>query len=432
RIRGDIYKGAVGLVHKMRTGMLPVLLGLIFLGGSLYWWWDHTTQGRYHDLLTAVFVAGVVKYQYYQPISLNQLAKAYWRTGNVAGMLKTLNDPYTRFLPKQEYTELRKDTEGIFGGIGIYLIPKETELLITAVVKGSPGQAAGLLQGDRIVAVEKVAVQKLGVNAAVAKMKGHPGTVVELEVVRGDGPKQRKLNFRITRQNILLPTVEAELRAEPVLGKYAYVKISQFAETTAKDLEQQLNRIEKNALCKALILDLRGNPGGELDAAIQVAGKFIPRGKPVLHIFRRGQLMETVKNETVSHKYLPMVVLVDGWSASASEIVAGALKDQKRAVLVGTATFGKDLIQQIIELPGGTGVSITVASYLTSGKVNIHKKGVNPDIVITIPGATDRLLQEGEPDLYTKMRKMQEKKALEVLRQQVKNHLYKHTQKRAG
>lgn len=419
-------------MRKMRNGILPVLLGILFLGCSINWWLGYGYQGRYRDWLTAVLVAGVVKFQYYQPVQLNRLVGAYLETGNVKGMLEKLNDPYTRFLSRQEFTELRKDTAGVFGGIGIYMLPKETELLITAVVPDSPGQQAGLRQGDRIVAVEQVSVAKLGINRAIAKIKGTPGTMVELGVLRGEGRQSRKLKFRIIRQKIKIPTVTQELRKDPVIGKYAYIKVSQFAETTAKDLEQKLKQVEADPACRALLLDLRGNPGGELAAAVQVVSKFIPRGQPVLHIVRRGRPVETVKSEAVHHQDLPMVVLVDGWSASASEIVAGALKDQKRAVLVGTATFGKDLIQQIIELPGGSGVSVTVASYLTSGRVNIHQKGVTPDVVVTLPGATEQLLQQGNPDRYHKMLKLQEQRAVEILRAQVSNKQRQHHRQLAG
>jgi carboxyl-terminal processing protease len=396
-------------------------LALIILVMGVFCWWTQANRGRYRDLLTALFVMGVVKFQYYQPVNLGQLARAYLKTGNITGMLKVLDDPYTRFLPKADYAELRKDTEGIFGGIGIFLIPKESKLMISSVVKGSPGETAGLLAGDRIIAVEQILVSELGVEAAIAKIKGPPGTTVKLRVVRGVGARRQELELGIKREKIQIPTVELSWKDEPGLGQYARIGISQFAATTARDLERLLTRIESNRHCQALILDLRGNPGGELEAALQVAGNFLPEGAPVLHILRRGRPLESLTNQSRNYHDLPMVVLIDGWSASASEIVAGALKDQKRAMLVGTHTFGKDLIQQIMELPGGVAVSVTIASYLTSGKVNIHRKGVQPDYVVSIPGATERLLRKGDLVLFQRMRKLQEQTAVRLLKRQLRN-----------
>jgi carboxyl-terminal processing protease len=407
-------------MRKTQAGMLPALLVLIVLLGCMNWWWRQANQGRYRDLGTAAFVMGIVKWEYYQPVSLKRLIQAYLKSGNTTGMLTTLRDPYTRFLPKSDYAELRKETEGIFGGIGIFLLPQGTKLMISSVVKGSPGEAAGLLSGDRITAVGNIAVSQSGIAAAMAKIKGTPGTSVKLRIMRMVGVKRQELILQITRKKIIIPTVELTFKSEPGLGQYAYLVISQFAETTARDLEQKLKQITANRTCRGIVLDLRGNPGGELDAALRIAGDFLPPGVPVIHIKRRGQRLECVTNRSKCRQDLPMAVLVDGGSASASEIVAGALKDQKRATLVGTHTFGKDLIQQIMELPGGVAVSVTVASYLTSGKVNIHHKGVQPDYIVAIPGASQQLLELGETALYVKMRKLQERAAVQLLGKQLR------------
>jgi carboxyl-terminal processing protease len=403
------------LVRKIRAGIIPALLALLVLLGSLNWWWRQANQGRYRDWLTAVCVMGIVKWQYYQPVSLERLGQAYLKTGNTSGMLKILQDPYTRFLSKNDYAELRKETEGIFGGIGIFLIPKGTKLVISSVMKGSPGEQAGLLPGDQITVVGNIPVNQLGIAAAMTKIKGAPGTSVKLQIVRMVGAERQKLKLRITRKKILIPTVELTFKSDPGLGQYARLVISQFAETTAHDLEQKLKQIEANHSCRAIMLDLRGNPGGELDAALRIAGNFLPQGVPVIHIKRRGHSLESITNRTKGRQDLPMVVLVDGGSASASEIVAGALKDQKRAILVGAHTFGKDLIQQIVELPGGVAVSVTIASYLTSGKVNIHHQGVQPDYTVATPGAAQQLLGQGKTALDDQMRKLQEETAVQFL-----------------
>lgn len=401
---------------KPQNYRLALVVFFILIGVLGWWWQDFARKGKYRDLAPAFYVMGVLKLNYYQSVDLTKLMREYWRTGNVAGMMKSLNDPYTRFLNKNEYGELTKETQGSFGGIGVYLIPKEEELLISSVVKNSPGEQAGLQQGDRIVEVGAVSVRDLSSEVAVARIRGAVGTKVSLRVVRGEGAKRREIDFQITRANILIPTVEMTVKKDPIIGEYAYIRVSQFAETTPDDLDRNLKQIDNSSQIKGIMLDLRANPGGSLDAAIKLASQFIPEGTPVLHIKRRGYPVKSILSYGNQHKQLPMVVLVDNWSASASEILAGALKDQKRAQLIGNHTFGKDLIQEVKKLPGGTGATITIASYLTSGKVNIHKRGVQPDYVVEIPGAMDLLLKEGKPESFLKMQKLQEEEAVRVLR----------------
>lgn len=410
------------MLKKPQTRLFFVLIVLFILAAAFGWWWQgNVRQGRYRDLIAAFYVMGVVKVNFYQPVSLPKLLKAYWKEGSIAGMLKVLNDPYTRFLGQDEYEELRKETSGAFGGIGVYLIPKEGELIVSSVVNNSPGAQAGVRQGDRIVEVNHVPIKNLNLEVAIAKIRGRAGTPVLLRVSRGEGTNNRKLDLRITRANILIPTVEMDLKPDPVLGKYALIKIYQFAETTPGDLAKKIRELERTKDCRAVILDLRANPGGSLEAAHQVSSHFLPEGTPIIHIIRRGEPVQILSAESYRHKRLPMAVLVDSWSASASEIVAGSLKDQKRAVLVGTNTFGKDLIQEVKELPGNVAVTITIASYLTSGKVNIHKKGVTPDKVVEVPGAMDQLLKKGDSQPFFKMQKLQEDEAVRILRVQVRS-----------
>lgn len=406
------------LSKKTRVGIVIVFIILFVLAGVVSCWTkNNLKRGRFQDFFTAVYLMGALKLHYYQPVSLNQLIQAYWKTGTISGMLKSLNDPYTRYLGEKEFAELKKETKGTFGGIGVYLIPKEEELLISSVVKDSPGEKAGLQQGDRIIGIEGHSVKKLGTEVAIAKIRGLAGTKVSLRIKRGENQKQREFEILITRADIFIPTVDLKIKEDPVIGKYAHLKIYQFAETTPIDLEKTLVE-SKKASCNALVLDLRSNPGGSLDAALKVSSIFLPENVPIIHILRQGVPVETVKTQKVSvtERELPMILLVDAWSASASEIVSGALKDQKRATLVGTRTFGKDLIQEVRELPNRAGVTITIASYLTSGEVNIHKRGVKPDKIVEIPGALDKLLKNGDPELFFKMQKLQEDEALRILR----------------
>ncbi|HEX7714230.1 MAG TPA: S41 family peptidase [Bacillota bacterium] len=403
-------------MKKARQRMIVVSTLIFITVGAFGWWWQgNVRQGRYKDLPAALYIMTLVKFNYYQQVSLPGLFQSYMDTGNISGMLKSLQDPYTEFLDENDFAELRKVTTGSFGGIGIYL-PEKGDLIITGVVKGSPGEKAGLKVGDRIIAINRVPVGKPAV--AIAKIRGEAGTRVLLRIVRGDGANRREVEVSIVRSQITIPTVELKFTSDPVMGRYAYLRIDQFAETTASDLESRLREIDNTPDCAGIMLDLRANPGGLLDSAVDVTSNFLPKGTPVLHIYHRGRLFETKRVvQPIPHKKLPMVTLVDYWTASASEIVAGALKDQKRSVLVGTHTFGKDLIQEVKGLPGGVGVKITVFNYLTSGKVNIHKKGVQPDRVVEIPGAVDRLLKTGDSRLFYEMEAEQQQAALELLRE---------------
>ncbi len=405
---------------KRRQVLLAAIGVPLFIAAAAFgWWWQSEARhGRYRDLLTAFYVMGIVKTSYYQPVNLSDLAKAYWRSGNITGMLKILNDPYTRYLGRNEYAELKKETEGSFGGIGVYLIPKADQLLISSVVKGTPGEKAGLQPGDQIIKVNDEEVKQLTVEVAIAKIRGPAGSAVKLQIARGQGDNRRAIDFRIIRELVLIPTVQMDTKTDPVLGKYGVVKISQFAETTPDDLAKALAKIDGDPSYRGAMLDLRANPGGSLDAAHKVASHFIPAGVPVLHIIRRGYPEQTLPAKNYPHRKLPWVVLVDSWSASAAEIVSGAIKDNHRATLIGTRTFGKDLIQEVKELPGESAVTITIASYLTSGRVNIHKRGVHPDQVVEIPGALDRLLQKGDSGPFQKMQQLQEAAALKALRQE--------------
>ena len=406
-------------MSKKPKSIIAGVLVLLLIAVPFGWWWQSNARhGKYKDLIKAFYVIGIVKLNYYQPVNLGKLVKSYFKTGNIAGMLKTLHDPYTEFLDKAEYAELQKETKGVFGGIGIYLIPKAGELIISSVVKGSPGEKAGLRQGDRIIQVNHISVKNLSSEGAIAHIKGKAGTKVILRIARGEGSNRTDLDVEIVRSNIVIPTVDMTLTSDPILGRYAMLKIEQFSETTVDELEKKLKQLDQMTDCKGLILDLRGNPGGLLTAAVNVVSQFLPEGTPVLYVYNKGKLLQTIVSEYSAHKYLPMIVLIDNWSASAAEIVSGALKDQKRAVVVGAHSYGKDLIQEVKDLWDGTAVKVTIANYLTSGKVNIHKKGVQPDNVVDIPGAMDALLKKGNTEPFIRMKRLQEEEALRILREQ--------------
>jgi carboxyl-terminal processing protease len=396
-----------------------VCLTLVVIGTTTWWWQGQARQGRYRDLLYLLPSLVYITTDYYQPVDTGRLWNVYWKTGKISEMLKTLNDPYTRFLNRKEYQELRTETRGTFGGIGVHMLPQNGDLIIARVMPGTPSERAGLRQGDRITHINGRPIRNLSVEVVTTRIRGPAGSIVRLTVKRGSTLEEKELEFAVIRADIRIPTVEMKIEDDPILGKYARIRIYQFVETTPVDLTADLSKLDQRADVKGLLLDLRGNPGGSLDAVVKVTSQFLPPGTPVLHIYQRGKLLETRRTEYSRHRYLPMVVLVDAWSASAAEILAGALKDEQRAVLIGTRTFGKDLIQGLEPLPGGTAMKITIANYLTSGRVNIHRRGVTPHQIVEIKGAFDRLLKKGEEAPFRRMQELQNQAALEALRKQV-------------
>ena len=402
----------------MKTRMIGLSILIFIIFSSFGWWWQaNIRHGKYQDLISAIYIIGFVKVNYYQSVDMMRLVNIYLKTGSIARMLESLNDPYTELLSKEDFAELKKETNGYFEGIGVFL--QKDEPIIWKVVGDTPGEKAGLRAGDRIIEVDHIPVRSS--QAVIKKIKGKAGTKVWLRIARTEQGNPKEYDLSLIKARIYIPTVEMRINSDPVLGKYAYLKIDQFADTTALDLGKSLNKIDKLADCKGIMLDLRANPGGLLDSAVDVVSHFLPEGTPVLYIYKRGQLIKIVKTTTLTvHKQLPIVLLVDYWSASAAEIVAGALRDQERAVLVGTPTFGKDLIQEIKELSGGMAFKITVYNYLTSGKKNIHKLGVQPNQ--TVGGSLQKVIKNGDTAQFLKIQALQEAAALKILRNQAQKY----------
>jgi carboxyl-terminal processing protease len=410
-----VFEGAVFVSRNRQTRLVIISIIVFLIFGALGWLWQKEVRhGRYRDLIPAMYTIGFVKLNYYQPVNFVKLVNIYFKTGSIGKALDSLHDPYTQMLSEEDLAELKKETDGYFEGIGIYL--QKGEPVIWKVVEGTPSQKAGLRAGDRIIEIDNAKVDS--VETVISRIKGEAGTQVRLKIVRNEKGRPTEYVINITRAKIYIPTVVMKISDDPVLGKYAYVKIDQFADTTAQDLEKNLKILDKRDDCKGMILDLRANPGGLLDSAVDVTGHFLPKGTPVIYIYKRGQLVNIIKtNSQGVHRQMPLVVLVDYWSASAAEIVAGALKDQQRATLVGTPTYGKDLIQEIKELPGDTAFKITVYNYLTSGKKNIHKRGVQPNQIVG--SSLKKVLRNNNMEEYYKIQTEQEEAALKILRDQV-------------
>ena len=276
---------------------------------------------------------------------------------------------------------MQVETSGSFGGLGIEITLRDDVLTVVAPIEGTPAYRAGVLSGDRIVKIEGMPTKDMQLADAVKRMRGKPGTKITISIMREGWAEPKDLG--ITREQIRVQSVKTQ-ELEP---GFEYIRLRQFQEQTASDLEGILEKYAKNGKIEGLVLDLRNNPGGLLTASVDVAEKFLEPGKLVVYTEGRvrNQNMQFKGQAKKGYTEFPMVVLVNQGSASASEIVAGALQDWGRAVVLGTPTFGKGSVQTIIPLSDGSGLRLTTAKYFTPKGRSIHGKGLNPDIVVEIP-----------------------------------------------
>jgi carboxyl-terminal processing protease len=300
--------------------------------------------------------------------------------GALKGMVQATNDKYSEYFNPKEYQDFQDQFKPTFGGIGVHveLSTKTNLVTVVAPIKGSPGEKAGILAGDSIVAVDDKDVRGMKLDAAVSLIRGPKGTTVKLSVQR-EGVDE-PLTFTITRADIENETTESKMAA-PGIG---YIHILQFNEDVSKRVASDMATLKSQGMNR-LILDLRMNPGGLLDEAVNVSSLFLPAKQPVVFIESKGQPKETLLSKGKEKFAMPLVVLVDENSASASEIVAGALKDTKTGVLMGKKTFGKGIVQTFYTLADGSGIKLTTARYLTAGGNAIHEVGIQPDVEVEQP-----------------------------------------------
>jgi carboxyl-terminal processing protease len=295
-------------------------------------------------------------------------------------MLKSLDDPFTRFLNPQQYRSLQVNTSGELTGVGlqIALNPETGQLEVVAPIAGSPAEKAGIRPRDRIVKIESVSTENMTLDEAAAKMRGPIGTAVTLFIQRDT---EEELEVQLVRDRISLNPVVAELRSSPQGTSIGYLRLAQFNANAPMELAHAISSLEKKG-ADAYILDLRNNPGGLLQAGIEIARLWLESGTIVYTVNRQGiQGSFDAFGPSMTHD--PLVVLVNQGTASASEILAGALQDNHRAVLVGETTFGKGLIQSLFELSDGSGLAVTIAKYETPNHHDINKLGIKPDQVIS-------------------------------------------------
>jgi len=310
------------------------------------------------------------------------------------GMLNSL-DPHSGFMEPAELRGMEDEMRSEFSGIGITVTIRDGTLTIVTPMEDTPGARAGLLPGDQVLRINGTSTEKMELNGAVEQLRGAPGEKITLTILRPT-TKQIK-DFEIERALIKVQSVKDARVLDPAMTgnvKIGYVRITQFAEPTAIELSRKLDELEKQGI-QALVLDLRFNPGGQLNSAVDVCGQFVPPGTMVVYtegrVSSQRQLYKTSASAKVRPRY-PLAILINGGSASGSEIVAGALKDLNRAVLVGETSFGKGSVQSVVELPDSSGVRLTTARYYTPSKQVIHEKGVAPHIRATMTPEQDRLL----------------------------------------
>ena len=295
--------------------------------------------------------------------------------GAIKGMLSSL-DPHSGFMTPEQYKELQTDTKGEFGGIGIQIGVKEGMLTVIAPIEDTPAYRAGIKAGDKIIKINNEFTKDMSLQDAVSKMRGASSTSVKITILR-EGWKETK-DFTLSREIIKIKSVKSKLLEDGI----GYIKINQFQEQTATDLSSAMEKLMQENM-NSLILDLRNNPGGLLNSSVDVTSQFIPSGKLVVYIKdRAGERIEYQSGKTKSNSTTPVIVIVNQGSASASEIVAGALKDWNRAVIIGTQTFGKGSVQSVVPLGDGSALRLTTAKYYTPKGISIQTTGITPDIVV--------------------------------------------------
>ncbi|PRR80594.1 Carboxy-terminal processing protease CtpB precursor [Clostridium liquoris] len=324
--------------------------------------------------------------------------------GAIKGMTSALNDPYTVFMDKKEFEEFNAQTEGNYSGVGLQVQAKENKIVVADVFEDSPAKKAGVLPKDEIEKVDGKAVNGKELDKAVTMMKGPEGTNVTITFFReGKG----LYDVTLKRSKINLVTVKGEMVSNDV----GYIQISMFDENTSKNLKKELDLLKSKGM-KSLIIDLRGNPGGLLDECVDMVSNFVPKGKVIVSTIDKYKTEKQYKSKGGDYIGLPLVVLTNEGSASASEIFSGAIRDYNIGTLIGEKTFGKGVVQTLIDTGDGTALKVTISKYYTPNGENIHGTGIKPNIEVKYP---EELLKKP----YNRATDPQFKKALGVAEKKI-------------
>jgi carboxyl-terminal processing protease len=369
------------------------------------------------QIIDRQYVDGTFNQQDWKAIRTEYLNRSYTNQEEaykaIREMLKKLEDPYTRFMDPEEFKNMQIDTSGQLTGVGIQLAQDEKtkKLMVIAPIEDTPAFKAGVLAKDVITKIDGKSTEGMDVNDAVKLIRGQAGTPVTLTIQRGNEEK----DYRLTRAQIEIRPVHYSVKNTPA-EKVGYIRLNQFSANAAPEMRNAIQDLEKQQVT-GYVLDLRSNPGGLLYASIDIAQMWLEEGTIVSTVNRQGESdRQTANSRPLTKK--PLVVLVDGGSASASEILSGALQDNKRAALVGTQTFGKGLVQSVRGLGDGSGLAVTIAKYLTPSGRDINKAGIAPDVVLELSDVQRKELQQDRTKIGTGA-DPQYAKAMEILKQEI-------------
>jgi len=366
--------------RKFIVAALILLISGMFIGQQLV----QAKSDTYEELRGFTQVLELIRKNYVENPDSRELIQ-----GGIRGMVSSL-DPHSSYMTEKQFKDMNMDIKGEFTGVGIQIGIKNQQLTVIAPIEDTPGYRAGLAAGDKIMKINDEWTKDFSIEQAVDKMRGPKGTEVRLMIFREGWDKPKE--FKIVRDVIKVQSVKSRMLDDSI----GYVKIIQFQGQTVGELEKALKSLETKGI-KKLVLDLRNDPGGLLDASVDVSGKFLPKDSLVVYLQGRqkSDRKDFLTTGSDAPRMYPMVVLVNTGSASASEIVAGALQDSKRAVILGTQTFGKGSVQTVFPLDGGGGIRLTTAKYYTPSGRSIQNVGISPDLEVKLPVVKEP--KDGDP-----------------------------------
>lgn len=375
------------------TIAIVVITNLITMFGTFNFW--RMREGNALSKFEKIFEVRNTLYKYYDG-AINDDALL---EGALKGMTASLNDPYTVFMNKKEFDALNSETEGKYSGIGIQVTSSDNKIKIDKVFKGTPSEKVGLKAKDIIEKVNGTAVNGNELDKAVAMMKGKEGTEITLTIFREN---KGSFDVKVKREKVNMQTVTGDM----VSSSVGYIQVSMFDENTAKNFKNELDTLESRGM-KSVIIDLRDNPGGVLDQCVDMVSNFVPKGKVVVSTNDKYNNKKEYKSKGGNFYNLPVTILTNGNTASASEIFSGAIKDYKKGTLVGEKTFGKGVVQTMFDTGDGTALKVTISKWHTPNGDNVQKKGIKPDTNVVYPDSL-----KGKP--YDRSIDPQFVKALEI------------------
>jgi carboxyl-terminal processing protease len=398
----------MGDVSKMRKILKVSFILFFLLFASWLGWGQGFLEGEYIEGIQLIkTVLRLVQEQYVEEVKVKDLAY-----GAIRGILAQL-DPHSQFLTPEIYQELLKDTAGEYSGIGIVVTIEKGYPVVVSPIEDTPAYRVGLLSRDKIVEIDGQSTKDITLMEVVKKLRGKEGTQVKISISR-EGEKEL-LEFTITREIIKIKSVKSKILKDNIV----YLRIAEFSQKTAPELEKNLKEIFKTKGLKGMILDLRSNPGGLLHSAIEVARNFIGERKLIVYTQGRyrGEGKKYYARKKLKYPQLPLVVLVNQESASGAEIVAGALKDWHRGIILGERTFGKASVQSVLPLPDGSAIKLTTAKYFTPRGKCIQQEGIKPDIEVIL--SPQLKLKLRKRNLFTTSEKIEDpqlQRAIDILK----------------